>query len=301
MSQLRPAPRVGSAAQSRSMEERKSMKRNACAIVAALVLCLQTAAGFADTISFDELGPQPCGFPDTMPLTDEYAASGVTFEGPAPGQGGAILDGCSGYGVAPRSGENFLAFDIFGSYATLPEIVRFEGGASHVECYATSPQNGAFILTAYDEANNVVDSANVNLLSGTWSYIEVNGAIDHVRMSSISFLLAVDDLSWEGMGGGYQLDVTGQCPGTLTVSWSGATPSRQQGLVFGNQTGSTTIPRGPCQGTTLGLQGSVQLVRMLSTGSGSGSVNGTTSAGCGGQLQLIEAGSCNTSNVAAIP
>ncbi len=283
------------------MEEREKMKQNARVIVAALGLCSYAAGGFADTITFDELGAQPCGFPDTMPLSDEYAARGVMFEGPAPGQGGAILDGCSGYGVAPRSGDDFLAFDIFGSYATLPEIVRFEGGASHVECYATSPQNGAFILTAYDDANNVVDSADVNLLAGTWSYIEVNGAIDHVRMSSISFLLAVDDLSWEGMGGNYQLEVTGECPGTLTVSWSGATPSRQQGLVLGDRIGSTTIPRGPCRGTVLGLQGRVQLIRTLPTGSGSGSVNGTANAFCGRQLQLVESGSCNTSNVVAIP
>ncbi|MCC6910261.1 MAG: hypothetical protein IT430_20195 [Phycisphaerales bacterium] len=258
------------------------------------------AAVAADTITFDELGPQPCDFAQTMPLTDEYAARGVTFEGRQPGEGGAILDGCSGFGAQPRSGDNFLAFDIFSSYATLPEFVYFAGGATRVECYATSPMNGAFILTAYDGANNVVDMADVTLVAGTWSRIEVSGAIDHVRMSSISFLVAVDDLSWEAPGG-YRLEVTGQCPGAVTVSWSGATPGRRQGLVYGDLPGSTTIPGGPCRGTVLGIQGRVQLVRVFGTGDGAGSVLGIISAGCGGQLQLVETSSCDTSNVAAIP
>ncbi len=271
-------------------------------IAAAGAALAATVAGRADTITFDELGPQPCDFAQTMPLTDEYAALGVAFEGRQPGEGGAILDGCSGFGAQPRSGDSFLAFDIFGSYATLPEFVSFAGGATRVECYATSPMNGAFILTAYDGDNNVVDMADVTLLAGTWSRIEVTGAIDHIRMSSISFLVAVDDLSWEAAGGGYRLDVTGQCPGTLTVSWSGATPARQQGLVFGASQGSTTIPGGPCQGTMLGLQQQVQLVAAFSTGQGSGSVRGEAGpAACGHYLQLVESGSCNTSNVRQIP
>lgn len=102
--------------------------------------------------------------------------------------------------------------------------------------------------------------------------------------------------------GGYILGVRGTCPGTLTVEWRGATPNRQQGLVFGASQGSTRIPNGACQGTILGLQGQVRLVNTFGTGSGSGSVNGSAGTGaCGGFLQLVEAGSCNTSNVRQIP
>jgi hypothetical protein len=102
--------------------------------------------------------------------------------------------------------------------------------------------------------------------------------------------------------GGYLLSISGQCPGTITVNWNGATPSVQQGIVFGQNQGTTIIPGGPCAGTQLGVQNGVQLVRTIGTGSGSGSVNGTAgTAACRRFLQLVEAGSCNTSNVAQIP
>lgn len=102
--------------------------------------------------------------------------------------------------------------------------------------------------------------------------------------------------------GGYVLTVRGTCPGTLTIEWRGATPSQQQGLVFGADQGSTIIPTGPCQGTMLGVQGQVRLVNTFGTGNGSGSVNGRAgTAACGHYLQLVEAGSCNTSNVRQIP
>lgn len=103
-------------------------------------------------------------------------------------------------------------------------------------------------------------------------------------------------------GGGYRLRVSGECPGQLRVEWSNATPGRQQGLVFGTSQGSTTIPSGPCQGTVLGLQGNVRLVNTFSTGNGAGAISGNAGTGaCGAFLQLVESGTCNTTNVAAIP
>lgn len=105
-----------------------------------------------------------------------------------------------------------------------------------------------------------------------------------------------------GGGSNYTLDVTGTCPGTVTVAWSNAQPNTQQGIVFGNNLGSTTIPNGPCQGTVLGISGSVRLVNTIGSGNGSGSVNGQAGSGaCGGYLQLVQGGSCETSNPDQIP
>jgi hypothetical protein len=110
-----------------------------------------------------------------------------------------------------------------------------------------------------------------------------------------------------GEGGGYSLALSGTCPGTVRVEWSGATPRAQQALVFGVRQGSTTIPGGnPCPGTTLGVAGQVRLVDppgFFSTGqSGSGAIQGNAGAGvCGSFLQLVEGGTCQTSNVAQIP
>jgi len=104
-------------------------------------------------------------------------------------------------------------------------------------------------------------------------------------------------------GGGYSLRVGGQCPGTVEVSWAGAQPNGQQGIVFGQNQGSTTIPSGPCRGTILGIQGGLQLIRVIGTGSnGEGTVSGPAgTAACGHFLQLVETPACNTSNVAQIP
>lgn len=108
-------------------------------------------------------------------------------------------------------------------------------------------------------------------------------------------------------GGGYTLTLNGSCPGVVQVQWSGATPRAQQAIVFGARAGSTTIPPGnPCAGTLLGVAGQVRLVDppgFFSTGAtGSGSIQGNASSGaCGGVLQLVEGGTCNKSNVAAIP
>lgn len=108
---------------------------------------------------------------------------------------------------------------------------------------------------------------------------------------------------YECGGGGYSLRVGGQCPGTIQVSWAGAAPNGQQGIIFGQREGSTTIPSGPCRGTVLGIAGGVQLVRVIGTGpGGEGSVSGSAGTNaCGGKLQLIQVTSCETSNVGTIP
>ncbi len=96
--------------------------------------------------------------------------------------------------------------------------------------------------------------------------------------------------SSNGLWGQPQLDVLmDTCPGIAAVRWSNAPPNRQMGLVFGNRIGTTPISTGPCGGTTLGIAGSVQLVRTFSSGpSGLGEISGPVSAGaCGRYLQLV--------------
>ncbi len=176
------------------------------------------------------------------------------------------------------------------------------------DLYSINPANGSATLL-YDGAffNNcgMAFDADTQLYwlidwSGNlYSYDPANG---YARTLVRSGLGSHDGLAAVTTGGGYSLRVSGQCPGMLTVSWNGATPNRQQGLVFGLNQGNTTIPGGVCQGTVLGIQGGLQLVRTFSTGSGSGSISGNAgTAACGHFLQLVEAPSCNTSNVARIP
>lgn len=105
---------------------------------------------------------------------------------------------------------------------------------------------------------------------------------------------------------GVALRVTGSCPGQITLSWAGATPRAQMGVVFARNTGSFTIPGGPCAGTQLGLgTNQLQLAATLNTGSnGEGQVNSTVGTGaCRGYLQLVvvDGSPCDTSNVVQLP
>jgi len=101
-----------------------------------------------------------------------------------------------------------------------------------------------------------------------------------------------------GGGGGFAISLSGPCPGSKTLSWTGA-GSGQMGIVVGNSQGSTTIPFGPCQGTVLGIQGGLLLYNVIGTQGGAGQVTGTVGGGaCGKLVQCINTGSCDTSNVA---
>ncbi|GEM_PF-1967078 len=108
-----------------------------------------------------------------------------------------------------------------------------------------------------------------------------------------------------GDGSIFGFEVVGHCPGTVNLTWSGATPSRNMAIIFASNQGNVPIPNGsPCAGTRLGLgTQNIQLVQTLGSGTdGINSINGNTSNGaCGGFLQLLDLTSCRTSNVERIP
>lgn len=99
----------------------------------------------------------------------------------------------------------------------------------------------------------------------------------------------------------YTCTVTGFCPGTLTIEWSGAPPHVRQGILFSRQRGQYVIPQGVCAGTMLGLDERAFLVHTTVTDGGSGTISGWSSGSCGGHVQLVAARSCMTSTVAQIP
>ena len=108
-----------------------------------------------------------------------------------------------------------------------------------------------------------------------------------------------------GDGTSFSFEVVGHCPGSVGLTWSGATPSRMLAIIFGSSVGNLPIPSGnPCAGTRLGIgPANAQLVQTVSTGvNGINSINGNTSSGaCGGYLQLLDLDTCRTSNVERVP
>jgi len=106
-------------------------------------------------------------------------------------------------------------------------------------------------------------------------------------------------LTVEYRTGGFTIRLTGQCPGQKTLAWDGA-GSGQMGIIIGNSQGTTTIPSGHCEGTQLGIQGSVTLYNIIGTQGGSGQVSQSIGSGgrCGRWIQCIKINDCALSNVA---
>lgn len=108
------------------------------------------------------------------------------------------------------------------------------------------------------------------------------------------------------VGEGFTLVIVGDCPGRVTLRWANAVPARPMGILYARNTGNFRIPNGgPCGETYLGLGASqLQLVEVISSGSGSGQVDSTIGTNvCGGYVQLIVAVGrpCPTSNVVQLP
>ncbi len=107
--------------------------------------------------------------------------------------------------------------------------------------------------------------------------------------------------TWLGYGGGLGLSFRGDCPGQMTFSISGATPSRAVAVVYGAGDGPTTVPGGfPCAGTMLEV-GGPGLAYQQFTADASGNVTVTTNVpagACGSlRIQALDVASCATSNV----
>lgn len=90
----------------------------------------------------------PCALIQTTPLTDLYASLGVHFSGPGEMLGAAIINECGNFGLPPRSGSNFLAFNT-SSYTRLPETIRFDSPQRTVSIFGGDDTATIFTMTAY--------------------------------------------------------------------------------------------------------------------------------------------------------
>jgi hypothetical protein len=146
-------------------------------------LALSAGGARAATINFDvdAFGSPiaaPNIFANAAALTTLYTPIGVTFSGPAPLSGGAILDVSSGFAITTISGNNFLAFNIVAPYpgggvANDPETITFSTLMSDVSIWASGGGNAAtFLMNAYDSANALV--ATTTLSSAPGAYVQLS-------------------------------------------------------------------------------------------------------------------------------
>jgi len=138
--------------------------------------------------------------------------------------------------------------------------------------------------------NNIVLGNDANAFWADFGGMMVAGNGDFIRLA-VEFEV-------------FNLTITGSCPGPMAFDVTGATPNGDVAFVYALGTGSFVIPNGkPCAGTTLGLNNSVKLARLVSAdGNGNASTNSSIpQAACGSVfVQAIDLSTCSTSNVSLI-
>ncbi|MCC6909717.1 MAG: hypothetical protein IT430_17410 [Phycisphaerales bacterium] len=128
----------------------------------------------------------------------------------------------------------------------------------------------------------------------TQSTFDADGTYWVSALSMGMFGLIVDPVSAP------QLSLTGSCPGPMQIGVTGATPGGNVALLHATGTGSVRIPNGnPCAGTTLGLNSTAQLYRVIRADAGGGFlINLNVPPGaCGRFVQGLDASTCTTTNV----
>ena len=151
-------------------------------------------------IDFDE-DEEPCLFASALPLRTKYTALGVTFAGPGPLDGGAILDECGNFGVTGYSSPNFLAFNCWSNLANggvpcAKEILTFSPEVMEVSMLMgqASESPVTVIVSALDQDHVEIDTEIVEM-NAAMQLVTVSGpGIAFVEIDMIGEILVVDDL-----------------------------------------------------------------------------------------------------------
>lgn len=120
------------------------------------------------------------------------------------------------------------------------------------------------------------------------------------EIGGINRLLAVKVTG--GSSGGPSLNVSGTCPGTVTLTIGSATPNGTVELYQSKRAGSTTLSGGSCAGTTLGLSKARILTARTADANGNVTVQIRPNANrCALLFQAVDLTTCATTNVATGP
>ena len=169
------------------------MNFKACVAAAATLVGMAGAQAAVTTINYDD-AVAPCLFSQQAPLSNQYAAQGVTFQavgGPAM----EVLDQCGGFSFSARSGNNFLAYNTSLTSNQFDAIITASLGTASI--WAASFQGGTATLQAYDVLDNLIASDSVSLTLD-WQQLAVSGAdIAYLRLSSSTSAGAFDDLQFD--------------------------------------------------------------------------------------------------------
>lgn len=176
----------------------------------------QLPARAATWIRCDDL-TAPCLFGETNALREEYAALGVHFTGPAPLDGGGVLNECGAFGVTGYSSPNFLAFYrtatfASGGLAAPPETIAFDTPIAYFEAKvgSNSSAGSTVTLTGYSTGGAVVATGSAVLAPEMQTVVITATDMLTVVVDTPAQVFVLDDVAFAG------------APAAATVSALGA-------------------------------------------------------------------------------
>ncbi len=285
-------------------------------------LCSAGIAGFASAqsiTSYDITDAARSGFGNwghtyngTIVDTGNFNADGFPFtRANYSGGSGTLNDGSQGTSHSDTQlfanntdARPVIRILLDGTY-TVNDITlfSFDSGNSIPGCIASleveiGGQSAVFNTSEPTTNDELIDLTNSPLGAIPTNTIILRNFRHDGRPNGLPSMFCIGEIQVRGNAGGFNIRLSGQCPGQKTLSWSGA-GSGQMGIILGNGPGNYTLPSGPCQGTQLGLSGpgGLQLYNIIGTNGGQGQVTATVGTGaCGKWVQCIKTNDCSTSN-----
>ena len=189
---------------------------------------------------------------------------------------------------------------------------RFVAFASWADNLVEADTNGGFDIFVHDRVTGTTERLSVasdGAESNSHSYrpaISANGRF--VAFDSYATNLVPDDSTLgtdifvRDRGAPPLLSITGACPGSVSLSLSGATLDGLVAFGWGTGAGAFTLPPGLCSGAEIGLADPNPLIVLTADQTGAISWNGTVGVNmCGQLLQALDVETCGPSNVASLP
>lgn len=150
----------------------------------------------ASLTNFDDVSA-PCNFIGTVPLRGREQFAG--FLAPTL-DGGAILNGCSNFGVNPHSPPNFLAFNNAASYddggvPKLPEMIFVGRNKSSVSLWVSGGTHSGFPIAMVALTTSGVRGFVTTTTAPDWVQLTIAGTqIQAILLVGQPLWLVVDDI-----------------------------------------------------------------------------------------------------------
>lgn len=225
----------------------------------------------------------------------------------ANGQGpGLVLDGCV------YSCNNTLQWNDGGYYGQPSrDILANSGDGLLVLKYDVAVQSMSLTLHAFD---GYADNTTIKVYNTGGALIHTSAGIAVPNAAGVPFSFAGANIgsvtiqsntwSWStiidnhvfGGGSGPTLAKQGSCPGSMSISVTGATANAPVAILYG-QSGSYTRPNGLCAGTTISISNPTLATVLNTNGQGAASLSfNAPPALCGRTVQGVDLANCTPTN-----